>query len=742
MSQDTANTTHSRGLEELEGLIERVTFHSPESGFCVLRIKVRGNRDQVTVVGTLPQVQAGEWIRAQGLWMIDREHGQQFKAQILHTAAPTTLEGKEKYLASGLIKGIGPAFAKRLVGHFGDEVLEVIDTEADRLFEVDGIGPSRHQKITQAWTDQRMIRKIMVFLHSHGVSTSRAFRIYKTFADESIEKVNEDPYCLAREVRGIGFKTADQIAATLGISKESELRARAGIEYVLQELTNEGHCGYGREALIKAAVKILEIPDSIVETALQHTIEQQRLILYNLETDKSLVYLASLDYAEKKLSESLASLHEYLHPCPDIHIEKAIEWVEKKVRIQLAPQQRKAIQMAAHNKVMVLTGGPGVGKTTVVNAIVKIMRAKKLEVILAAPTGRAAKRMAETTGMDAKTIHRLLEFDPRTMGFKHDADRPLEGDVFIFDETSMLDVVLAHQLIRAIPRHAALILVGDVDQLPSVGPGCVLRDMIESGKIPVCQLTEVFRQAAQSAIITNAHRVNAGQRLLLPEPKANSTETSDFYFIKAEDPEKATALIVKLTSESIPERFGFDRFNDIQILTPMQRGLLGARNLNVVLQQALNPEGDFVQRYGWTFRTGDKVMQTINDYEKDVFNGDIGRIGKIDPVDQELTVQFDDRKVNYDFNELDELMLSYAATVHKSQGSEYPAVVMPIHTQHYALLQKNLLYTGITRARKLVVLVGTMKAVAIATKRMKSKHRITLLKERLGDIMPANLPKP
>ena len=738
MSQDTANMMNTRSLEELEGLIERVTFHSPESGFCVLRVKVRGNRDQVTVVGTLPQVQAGEWIRAKGIWIIDREHGQQFKAQILNTAAPTTLEGKEKYLASGLIKGIGPAFAKRLVGHFGDEVLEVIDTKADRLLEVDGIGPARHQKITQAWTDQRMIRKIMVFLHSHGVSTSRAFRIYKTYGDESIEKVTEDPYCLAREVRGIGFKTADQIAATLGISRESELRARAGIEYVLQELTNEGHCGYGQEALIKAAVKILEIPDSIVETALQHTIEQQRLIRYDLKTDNSLVYLKSLDYAEKKLSESLASLQQQPHPCPNINIEKAIEWVEKKVRIQLALQQRKAIQMAVKNKVMVLTGGPGVGKTTVINSIVKIMRAKKLDVVLAAPTGRAAKRMTETTRMNAKTIHRLLEFDPRTMGFKHDVERPLEGDVFVFDETSMLDVVLAHQLIRAIPLHAALILVGDVDQLPSVGPGCVLRDMIESGIIPVCRLTDVFRQAAQSAIITNAHRVNTGQRLLLPEPKADS-QTSDFYFIEAEEPEKAASLIVKLTSESIPKRFGFDRFNDIQILTPMQRGLLGARNLNVVLQQALNPEGDFVERYGWTFRTGDKVMQTVNNHEKDVFNGDIGRVGKIDQVDQELTVKFDDRDVNYDFNELDELMLSYAATVHKSQGSEYPAVVMPIHTQHYALLQKNLLYTGITRARKLFVMVGTMKAVAIAAKRMESKHRITLLKERLGEIITSHL---
>jgi exodeoxyribonuclease V alpha subunit len=742
MATNTANKSdkniHTHGTEQLDGLVERVTFHSSESGFCVLRVKVRGNRDPVTVIGTLPQVQAGEWLEAQGRWTIDREHGQQFKAEILHTTSPTTLEGKEKYLASGLIKGIGPAFAKRLTKHFGEQVLEVIEHQSDRLFEVDGIGPVRHKKITHAWADQRIIRKIMVFLHSHSVSTSRAFRIYKTYGAESIEKVTEDPYCLARDVRGVGFKTADKIAETLAISKESELRARAGIEYVLQELTNEGHCGYGREGLIKATIKMLEISDSIVETALQHTIEQQRLVLHSLESDKFLIYLASLEYAEEKLSASLTGLCEVPHPCPDINIEKAIQWIEKKIGIRLAPQQSDAIRMATKSKVMVLTGGPGVGKTTIVNAIVKIMHAKKLKVVLAAPTGRAAKRMTETTGVTAKTIHRLLEFDPGTLGFKHNAEHPLQGDIFIFDETSMLDVVLAHQLIRAIPKHGAVIMVGDVDQLPSIGPGCVLRDIIESGVFPVCRLTQVFRQAAQSTIITNAHSVNAGQRLVLKDTKAESSDNNDFYFIEAEDPEKAVALIVKLTSRSIPARFGFDRFDDIQVLTPMQRGLLGARNLNVVLQQALNPEGPSVQRYGWTFRISDKVMQTVNDYEKDVFNGDIGRVVKIDTVEQELTVNYDDRKVVYDFNELDELMLSYAVSVHKSQGSEYPAVVMPIHTQHYALLQRNLVYTGITRARRLVVLVGTRKAIAIAIRRMESKHRITLLKERLCRMMSSS----
>jgi exodeoxyribonuclease V alpha subunit len=551
-----------------------------------------------------------------------------------------------------------------------------------------------------------MVREIMVFLHSHGVSTSRAFRIYKAYGDKAIGTVLENPYCLARDIRGIGFKSADKIAESLGIAKESDLRARAGIEYVLQTLTDDGHCGYPRAELVKMAVKMLEIPEAICEHAVTHLLEEQRVVQRGGENEADFVYLAALDWAEEKLAFHLAELCKAFHPCPDIKVD-------------------------VQSKAMVITGGPGVGKTTVVNAIVKIMRAKNLEVVLAAPTGRAAKRMMETTGLEAKTIHRLLEFDPATGTFKHNAEKPLEGDVFIIDETSMMDLLLAYQLIRAIPNYAALILVGDVDQLPSVGPGCVLRDIIESGLIPVCRLTEVFRQAAQSAIITNAHKVNKGQIPVFPKGKVQSPDETDFYFVHADEPERAVSLVIDLTCKAIPERFGFDRFDDIQVLSPMQRGLLGCRNLNAALQENLNPEGPSVQRYGWTFRIGDKVMQTVNDYEKDVFNGDIGRIKSLDTVEQEVAVQFEGRRVTYEFNELDELILSYAVTVHKSQGTEYPAVVIPIHTQHYALLRRNLLYTAITRGRKLVVLVGTQKAVAIAVKRMDSRRRVTLLKERL-----------
>lgn len=697
----------------------------------MLRVKARNHRELITVVGTVPEVRTGEWMEAQGRWTVERDYGQQFRAEILHITAPHTLEGMEKYLASGLIKGIGPAFAGRLVKHFGQQVLDTIEHDPGRLTEVEGIGKLRQEKITTAWQEQRFIRAIMVFLHSHGISTSRAFRIYKTYGKTAIDRVREDPYRLARDIRGIGFKSADTIAESLGIGKQSDLRARAGVEYVLQQLTNEGHCGCDRSKLIHTTVKMLEIPATIVESALDYLRKEHRVVFYDRPGNSPLIYLAGLDHAEQRLAAHLIHLARGAHPCPEIKLDKAIPWVEEKAGLQLSPQQRQALAMAVQQKVMVITGGPGVGKTTLVDSICKIMQAKKLRVVLAAPTGRAAKRLTEATNLHAKTIHRLLEFNPSTSGFKHDAQKPLEGDVFIIDETSMLDVVLADQLIQAIPPGAALMLVGDVDQLPSVGPGCVLRDIIDAGAIPVCRLTEVFRQAAQSAIITNAHRINQGQMPQFPKDKVESAPKTDFYFIEANEPEKALSLVLRLACESIPDRFGFDRLEEIQVLTPMQRGVLGSRNLNAILQQALNPTGPAVERYGWTFRAGDKVMQTVNNYDKDVFNGDIGRIVKLDEIDQEVTVHFDDRQVIYDFQELDELVLSYATTVHKAQGSEYPALILPLHTQHYALLQRNLLYTAITRGRKLVVLVGSWKAVSMAVHRMPSKRRVTLLKERL-----------
>ena len=736
MSEQTAQSDIRQAIapEQVSGLVERVTFHSEESGFCVLRVKVRGHRDPTTVVGTLPEVRAGEYIQAQGRWTINKEYGQQFQAGILKTTPPNTAEGIEKYLASGLIKGIGPVLACRLVKAFKERVFEIIDHDPDNLTTVEGVGPTRKEKIVVAWQEQKAVREIMVFLHSHKVSTSRAFRIYKTYGAEAIEKVQEDPYRLARDIHGIGFKTADVIAESLGISKESDLRARAGVEYVLQDLTNEGHCGYGREELAAMATKLLEIPAETIQSAVDYLLQDGRLVTHTIDLGAgpvSVVFLASLDQSEKRLSDNLISRQSGPHPCPQIDAEKAIAWVQQKTHLELAAQQQSAIQLACRSKAMVITGGPGVGKTTLINSIVKIMRAKRLKLVLAAPTGRAAKRMSEATHASASTIHRLLAFDPSRGRFRHDASHPLSGDVFIIDEASMLDVTLAWQLVRAIPHKAAVIFVGDVDQLPSVGPGCVLRDIIESGKVPVCRLTEVFRQSARSAIITNAHRINRGLMPTFPLEKVASPDKTDFYMVQVEDPDQAVETLCNLVCDHIPYKFGFDRIDDIQVLSPMQRGRLGCRNLNDLLQHALNPSGPAVERFGWTFRVGDKVMQMINNYDKDVFNGDIGRVAAVDEVDQELTVRFDERLVKYDLRELDELHLSYATTVHKSQGSEYPVVVMPIHTQHYTMLQRNLLYTAITRGRKLVVLVGTRKALAIAVRKMDAHRRVTMLKERL-----------
>ncbi len=714
--------------DRVNGTVERVTFHSDETGFAVLRVKVRGMRDLVTVVGTAAGITSGEWVAARGRWMMDPKHGRQFKADDLRATAPDTLEGIEKYLGSGMIRGIGPVYASKLVQAFGKEIFEVIESRSAELERIEGIGPMRRRKIKEAWNEQKAVREIMTFLFSHGVSTSRAYRIYKTYGEEAIAIVQGNPYRLASDIRGIGFKTADKIAMRVGIPMESDVRAQAGVEYVLQELTLEGHCAYPRESLIEAAVGILEVSSGLVEAAIDVELARGRLVGRDGPGDETLIFLASLDRAEEELARDIGNLCQGDHPCPPIDMEKAVNWVEGKVSLELAASQREAIEQAACSKVLVITGGPGVGKTTLVNSILLVLTAKNLKPVLCAPTGRAAKRLSESTGRNARTIHRLLQFDPRKGTFKHNRVHRLKGDVFVIDEASMIDVVLAWQVVQAIPPDAALIIVGDVDQLPSVGPGCVLRDIIGSGAVPVCRLNEVFRQAAESAIIRNAHNVNTG---VMPSFPANRDESSDFYFFEAEEPAGASDRIVDLVQDRIPKRFGLDPLRDIQVLSPMQRGELGARNLNVRLQQSLNPSGVHVERFGSFFREGDKVMQTQNDYDKDVFNGDIGRIQSIDEEERELIITFDGRDVAYDFQELDELVLSYATTIHKSQGSEYPCVVVPMHTQHYVMLQRNLLYTAITRGRRLVVLVGTKKAIAMAVKQMDTRKRITTLRQRL-----------
>ena len=721
---DRQNSNNRR----LDGQIERVVFRNEENGYTVLRAKVRGHKDLVTVVGTISSVNPGEWLAADGEWISDKQYGQQFKAESMRTSQPDTIEGIKKFLASGMIRGIGKEYAERLVAEFGRDVFNVIENSSAKLLKVEGIGPTRRASIRAAWDEQKGIREIMNFLFSHGVSTARAFRIHKTYGDRAIELIHRDPYCLARDIRGIGFLIADGIAQKLGIAKDSDLRARAGIEYVLQELTTRGHCAYPRGDLQTETVSILDIPAERVGIAMDKLLEEKRLIANEDREGRMLIYLPKLYFAEWMFAKKLTELNYGKHPCPPIDFEKALDWVQKKTKIDLSENQITALKIAIQAKVMVITGGPGVGKTTLVNSIIQVLRAKKLSIALCAPTGRAAKRLSETTGLEAKTIHRLLQFNPGTGGFRFNEDNLLDGDVFIIDESSMIDQVLAQQFIAAVPQRAAVIFVGDADQLPSVGPGRVLRDMISSGAVPVVALTEIFRQAAESRIITGAHNINKG---MLPEFPEEGDKSADLYFVDAAEAEKALAIIQRMVRDVIPKRFGFDPLNDIQILTPMQKGELGARNLNRMMQELLNPHGDEVERYETVFRTGDRVMQTENNYDKEVFNGDLGRILSIDNEEREVVVKVDDRRVKYEFRELDELVHAYAITIHKSQGSEYPCVLIPIHTQHFVMLQRSLLYTAVTRAKKFAVLVGTKKAMGLAVSRADSRDRITTLKERL-----------
>ena len=714
--------------EVLAGLVERVTFHNAETGFCVLRVKARGHRDLVTTVGHAATISAGEWLTASGEWINDRTYGQQFKARFLRTSAPTSVDGIEKYLASGMIRGVGPVYAKKLVGAFADKVFDVIELSPERLREVPGIGPKRSTRITAAWAEQKVVREIMVFLHSHGVGTARAVRIFKTYGTDAVQVMSENPYRLARDIRGIGFKTADAIAMRLGIEKTAMIRVRAGIAYALGEAMNDGHCGLPTAELVPLARELLEVDGGIVQTALELELADGSVVADSVR-ETPCIFLAGLHRAERVIAERIVQLSVGKLPWPAIDPTLALPWVEAKTGLALASSQIEAIRLALVSKVLVVTGGPGVGKTTIVNSILKILAAKGTRLLLAAPTGRAAKRMTEATGFEAKTIHRLLEVDPKTGGFKRSAEKPLDGDLLVLDETSMVDVLLMRSLLEAVPDRAALLIVGDIDQLPSVGPGQVLADIIASASVPVVRLTEVFRQAAQSRIITSAHRINQGFMPDLAKPDGSS----DFYFVRADDPATAVARIVELVRSRIPKRFGVDPIRDIQVLCPMNRGGIGARSLNIELQAALNPAGERkVERFGWTFAAGDKVMQIENDYDKEVYNGDIGYIDDVDPDAGELTASFDGRSVTFGFGELDTLVPAYAATIHKSQGSEYPAVVIPLLTQHYTMLQRNLLYTGVTRGKRLVVLVGQKKAVAIAVRNTSGRHRWSKLGEWLA----------
>ena len=721
-------------LVDLQGLIERITFTSEETGYTVAQVKVYGRMDLVTVTGSMVNPLPGEVIKMKGEWNNHQKYGRQFKVVFCQTTTPATVHGIEKYLGSGLIKGIGPVMAKRIVRKFKEETLNIIENETAMLSDVEGIGTKRIGMIKKAWEEQKEIRAVMIFLQSHGVSSGYAAKIFKQYGNDAITIVQDNPYRLATDIFGIGFLTADRIAEKLGFAKDSALRAECGILHVLHEMADEGHVYYPYEPLIAKCKEILDIDREIIVNAIGTIAAGNKIVIEDITTDtddlvenNKAVYLAGYHVAEKNIASRLQALIHAPQSVRKIDPEKAVRWVQEELSITLAEKQVEAVKCAGKSKVMVITGGPGTGKTTIINAIIKIFAAIKAGIMLAAPTGRAAKRMTESTGYEAKTIHRLLEFSMQKGGFKKNEESPLDCQLVIVDEASMLDTLLMYHLLKAVPVTATFILVGDVNQLPSVGAGNVLKDIISSGVVPVVELHEIFRQAKESSIIVNAHRINKGE---FPNLQP-SQKLDDFYFIEQEDPAKVLELIIHCVKERIPKRFGFDPIDDIQVLSPMHKGTVGAGNLNVELQRALNNREDGITRGGRNYRIHDKVMQIRNNYDKEVYNGDIGRITNIDEEAQEVTIKIDDREVPYDYSELDELVHAYAVSVHKSQGSEYAAVVIPVLTQHYMLLQRNLLYTGVTRGKKLVVIIGTKKALAIAVKNNKPQKRYTLLLRRL-----------
>jgi len=710
---------------ELQGQLERITYHNEENHYTIARLKVKGRRDLVTIVGCLVSSTPGEVLRLKGDWDSHPKYGEQFKVVSYETVTPATVKGIERYLGSGLIKGIGPVMAKRLVNKFGLETLEIIENRVERLKEVEGIGEKRIDMISAAWAEQKEVRDVMLFLQGHEVSSTYAAKIYRQYGKDSIRIVKENPFRLADDIFGIGFLTADRIAGNLGIPKDSELRAEAGILYVLRKLADEGHVYYPYEDLVMESGKVLDIEADIITAAMGRIASQKRIIL-----EGGAVYLSEFYAAEVGVAVSLKAVLAAAKSPIRFDRDAAIKSVQEELKITLAEKQIQAVRESLDKKVMVITGGPGTGKTTIINSIIRIYRRAGQKVLLAAPTGRAAKRMSETTGFEARTIHRLLEFSPKENGFKKNEQDRLEADLIIIDEASMVDTILMHHLSRAVRPETTLILVGDIDQLPSVGAGNVLKDIMDSGRIPTVRLNEIFRQAKESMIITNAHRINSGE---FPYITTDKDKLQDFFFVELEEPEKVLEMIVHMCRSRIPERFGFHPLDDIQVLTPMHRGIVGASSLNAALQKELNASSDELQRGGRAFKTGDKVMQIRNNYDKDVYNGDIGRIASIDREAQEVTVSFEGRHVDYDFSDLDEIVLAYAVSVHKSQGSEYPVIVMPLLTQHYLLLQRNLLYTAITRGKRLVVIIGTKKALGIAIRNNKQQLRYTRLKERLRE---------
>ncbi len=707
-------------MEEVFGYIDSIVFSEDENGFMIARIKEPKKREVTTIVGVLPGVHIGESIRCQGGWKHHSKFGAQFEVKSFETQAPTDLIGIQRYLESGMIKGIGPAYAERIVNKFGEKTLDVIDETPEKLLSVPGIGERKIESIIRCWKEQREIRSVMIFLRGNGVSPSFAQKIFKAYGDESISKMRENPYRIAQDIRGIGFKSADQIAQNLGMEKDAPQRISSGIQHVLWELSSEGHVCYPKEELTDVCENMLEVsPEKIIQQV--QALKEEGILI----EEGTNIWIKPLFLAEVGIARELARISGA--PCilRQVDTEKALIWVQEKLRINLAEQQKEGVSKAVNDKLLILTGGPGTGKSTITNAILRISEKLTKKILLAAPTGRAAKRMSEITYRKAFTIHSLLEMNFAAGGFKKGKDNPLSCDLLIVDEASMIDTHLMYSLLKAVPTTARVIFVGDIDQLPSVGPGNVLRDIIASEQMPVVRLTEIFRQAKGSHIITNAHKINKGEFPWLQGEK-------DFRFLEGETPEDIQQSLVRLVARELPE---FDKFKGIQILCPMKRGIIGTENLNTVLQEVLNPSSEPLMRMGKRFHKGDKVMQIRNNYQKEVFNGDVGRITGIDLSDQAITVDFYGKEVAYEFTELDELVLAYAVSIHKYQGSECPCVIIPIHTSHFKLLHRNLLYTGVTRGKKRVILVGSKKAIAIAVRTEEVQKRHTGLTLQIKEFL-------
>lgn len=720
-------------MEQISGYIERITFHNPENGYTVAQLQQPKRSHLVCIVGSMPGIQPGETVRCYGQWKNHLIHGRQFEVDHFTVEAPADLIGIKKYLGSGLVKGIGHKFAGRIVDHFGLETLDMIEQTPQRLLEIPGLGAKRMEKIKECWTEQKAVRQVMIFLQGHGVSPAFAQKIFKSYGDQSIKKVKENPYTLARDIFGIGFKTADAVAEKMGITKESNQRIDAGIEFVLSQLSNDGHVCYPVDEFSKEAEKTLEVPLALIDARLKPLQQENRIELADLVNQgqiRQFVWTRPLFLAEMGIARELRRLKNGKSCLREIDPEKAVNWVEGELNIELAANQKQAVSSAITGKLHIITGGPGTGKSTITNAILTISKKLTQRIHLAAPTGRAAKRMSEITQQKAYTIHSLLEFDFKAGGFKRNRENPLDCDLMIVDEASMIDTYLMYSLLKALPDQARVIFVGDINQLPSVGPGNVLKDMIASSTVPVTTLNEIFRQAAGSSIITNAHLVNRGQF-----PRLYNGQESDFFFMDCEETEELLNIIVKLVSQRLPKRYGFNPKEEIQVLAPMKKGIIGTENLNLSLQQTLNPQGMALTRGMQKFQVGDKVMQLRNDYKREVFNGDIGFIEKIDAEEQQLMIRIDEREVIYDYSDLDELALAYAISIHKFQGSECPCIVMPVHTSHFMMLHRNLLYTGITRGKSLVVLVGTKKALAIAVKNDDIRRRYTGLTQNLMELL-------